>query len=129
MRRGGTLGLRALLQRHAQGRQIGQRVCLRVEFRRWRNGSCLGLQLCRLDHRRHGFGLGLDQLGTWLSIGHLTGHQVGIEQCRVRRCARSERVILPLRQGLAATGKLRLLGGIVLAIDSVFAGGGVFVTL
>ncbi|MNP08155.1 hypothetical protein D3C76_1002120 [compost metagenome] len=86
MCRGGTLGLGTVLQRQAQGRQVGQGVGIGVEgfFGRRLFSQCLlGLRRDGLQHRRHRLGLGLDQLCTGLCISDLAGHQAGIAQAGV----------------------------------------------
>ncbi len=88
MSRGATLGLGTVLQRQAQGRQVGQGVGIRVEgllgrclFRQC--GGNLGLRRGRLQHWRHRLGLRLDQLRAGLGISDLTGHQAGIMHTRI----------------------------------------------
>ncbi|MNH26997.1 hypothetical protein D3C79_870870 [compost metagenome] len=82
MCRGSTFGLGAVLQRQAQGWQIGQRVGIGVEgfFGSGFFGQCSNLRRGGLQYRRNGLGLCLDQLRTRLGIGDLAGHQAGITQ-------------------------------------------------
>ncbi|MNN24200.1 hypothetical protein D3C81_1376220 [compost metagenome] len=114
--RGGALGLSALLQGQAQGRQVSQGVGVGVE------GLCsewllrqLGkrLRLCRgsLQHRRHRLGLGLNQLRPRLRISDLAGHQAGITQPRV---VCGWRLIFGW-QFVAVIGNRRLVGSVFLA--------------
>ncbi|MNH17688.1 hypothetical protein D3C79_773720 [compost metagenome] len=125
---GSALGLGTLLQGQAQGRQVSQRIGLGIELGlfgyrlAWRRSH---LQLCSrsLDHRRHGFSLGLDQLRPRLRIGHLPSHQTGVEQGRVRQLRRFDLgAVLVFRQILAAVGNLRLVGGSVLAASCTSGG-------
>ncbi|MNM52993.1 hypothetical protein D3C81_640850 [compost metagenome] len=88
MCRGATLGLGTVLQREAQGWQVGQGVSIRIEgllagrlFRQCRGD--LGLRRGRLQHGRHRLGLRLDQLCAGLGISDLTGHQAGITHTRI----------------------------------------------
>ncbi len=79
-----AFGLGAVLQRQAQGWQVGQGVGVRVEgcfggFCRHCGGQ-LGLRRGGLQHGRHRLGLGLDQLPAGLAPGDLPGHQAGVRQ-------------------------------------------------
>ncbi|MNM47049.1 hypothetical protein D3C81_580070 [compost metagenome] len=83
MRRGRAFGLGALFERQAQGRQVGQRIGVRVE----RFGLChfLGqaLQGRGLQHGSDRFGLRLNQLRARLRVADLPRHQSGIKAAGV----------------------------------------------
>ncbi|MNO84991.1 hypothetical protein D3C76_763480 [compost metagenome] len=87
MRRGRAFGLGALFERQAQGRQVGQRIGVRVEHFGLCHVLChfLGqaLQGRGLQHRSDRFGLRLNQLRARLRVADLPRHQSGIKAAGV----------------------------------------------